>query len=90
MVIVAFNDSRFAAGHVITTQPARGGLGRAVGNLDAKATRRLTLMSGSARDGPTAAPDRHILDNTDKTRSQQPSDEQGQKSIWMFPSNKPS
>lgn len=32
--------------------------------------------------------DRNILDNTDKKRSRQQSDEQGQKSIWMFPSNK--
>ena len=31
-----------------------------------------------------------ILDNTDKKWSQQPSDEQDQKSIWMFPSNKQS
>lgn len=32
--------------------------------------------------------DRNILDNIDKKRSRQQSDEQGQKSIWMFPSNK--
>ena len=68
---------------MLSQQPSR--LGRAVGDLDAKATRRLSLMSGSARDRPAAAPDRHILDNTDK---KEPSDEQGQKYICMFPSNK--
>lgn len=71
---------------IVMKQLAHRGFG-AVGNSALAATHQLSLMREVSETGHTKA-DRRILNSTDKKRSQQRSDEQGQKSIWMFPSNK--